>query len=446
MRWLWLAGCVLVLACRPSAPGLHVVVEGSLFPRTDFDRLVVTTYRAGGGEPLSEVRFEGSELIPLPASVNFLAGKTTPPGTTLEVEATAYLGDGQVARGKVSAVVGVAEPLSLRLARVFEQEPPPEEPLEPLEPLDPDVPDAGEPPASDGGQVVVDGGPGGPTLKANAEPCAAASECASGFCVDGVCCNGGCASACGACNLSGKVGQCAPLSAGSPGKTSCAPYVCDGAALACPSGCSSDAACVTGLFCRAGQCVETLSSVRDNFNAASRDAATWNTFTCCGTGASVSQSSQRLQISTTASASGYAGYKTVKRYEGRDAAVKVELVSAGNQGLAGQDVHFQLVRDASHTAGFTIAGGMISAGKKVAGTPSMVKTAAFNATSMRHLRLRESQGTLHWETSSDGQTFASFASQATPFAFDQVGIDLVAGVYQAESSGAQVSFDNLNMP
>ena len=53
--------------------------------------------------------------------------------------------------------------------------------------------------------------------------CTADSECPSSYCVDGVCCESACTVQCRACNLPGKVGQCAQFPSGTED-----PGVCDG--------------------------------------------------------------------------------------------------------------------------------------------------------------------------------------------------------------------------
>ncbi|MFI5298039.1 MAG: FG-GAP repeat protein [Polyangiales bacterium] len=45
--------------------------------------------------------------------------------------------------------------------------------------------------------------------------CSVASDCTSGFCVDGYCCNSACTGPCQACSVTGSLGICAPVPAGS---------------------------------------------------------------------------------------------------------------------------------------------------------------------------------------------------------------------------------------
>ncbi|MBI5482182.1 MAG: hypothetical protein HY906_25225, partial [Deltaproteobacteria bacterium] len=88
--------------------------------------------------------------------------------------------------------------------------------------------------------------------QATGSPCTAPNACVSGFCADGYCCNTACAGGCDACNAS--PGTCAVVTAGGAGSPSCAPYVCDGTAAACPTTCTSDANCTATSYCAGGTC------------------------------------------------------------------------------------------------------------------------------------------------------------------------------------------------
>jgi N-acetylneuraminic acid mutarotase len=119
----------------------------------------------------------------------------------------------------------------------------------------------------------------------NGQPCTGAGACASGFCVDGVCCNGACTGACRSCNQVGRVGTCAPATAGSDPEADCGQgtgvckSTCDGAfhctypstAVTCAEGqacdgsgackvangqpCTAPTSCASG-FCADGVCCD----------------------------------------------------------------------------------------------------------------------------------------------------------------------------------------------
>ncbi len=152
--------------------------------------------------------------------------------------------------------------------------------------------------------------------KANGSACAAGTECTSGFCADGVCCNSACTGQCESCSevvglctaVKGKPRGSRPACSGSTSDpicgnqcdgdtrtscrypststacgtgsycsgsnlvsakrcngsgscslsgrtTSCSPYTCDPATLACKMSCATTADCASGLFCQGGACL-----------------------------------------------------------------------------------------------------------------------------------------------------------------------------------------------
>jgi hypothetical protein len=98
----------------------------------------------------------------------------------------------------------------------------------------------------------------GSCRKLQGNTCAIGTDCLTGNCADGYCCDTSCAGSCEACNLSGKLGTCSPLTAGSTGK-SCGTYTCPGTASTCLSACTSDVQCAPTAYCNSsGACVTQL--------------------------------------------------------------------------------------------------------------------------------------------------------------------------------------------
>jgi hypothetical protein len=87
------------------------------------------------------------------------------------------------------------------------------------------------------------------------QACAAGSDCVSGACVDGVCCSTACNQACAVCNAT--PGMCTAAPKGSGGRGTCGVFACNGAALTCPTTCTSDADCSAGGYCNGTTCVAT---------------------------------------------------------------------------------------------------------------------------------------------------------------------------------------------
>jgi Cellulose binding domain len=146
------------------------------------------------------------------------------------------------------------------------------------------------------------------TQLSNGMPCTSAAMCTSGYCEQGVCCNTGCAAACVACNLTGKVGTCSPVAAGTAptpatqctdmgsttcgtdGKcngagacrsyavgTACGAASCTGSTLSSPRSCDGAGACrpATTSSCTPYQCATTACKTSCTTTAA--DCTTGNT-------------------------------------------------------------------------------------------------------------------------------------------------------------------------
>src|SRR3954469_22550081 len=77
-----------LVACEPVPAGVHVTVESQLAPGADFDRLTVIAALADDDTPVGVQTLEGPDLH-LPATFNFVSGKTVREGTKLNVRATA---------------------------------------------------------------------------------------------------------------------------------------------------------------------------------------------------------------------------------------------------------------------------------------------------------------------------------------------------------------------
>jgi len=191
----------------------------------------------------------------------------------------------------------------------------------------------------------------------NGTPCSANAECASNSCVDGVCCDSACTGSCEACNKVGSVGKCVPIvgdpltghpackgtstdvdcaqrcdgtdganckypgTTASCGKPSCgggietqvstcdgagtckaatktcAPYLCG--TTACLSGCTKNADCATGNYCKSGSCVKVEGLGKVCTAAAECESGFCADGVCCSAGSCGEGSSCADASSTT---------------------------------------------------------------------------------------------------------------------------------------------------
>jgi hypothetical protein len=96
----------------------------------------------------------------------------------------------------------------------------------------------------------------GACKKVNSTSCTADAECLSGNCVDSVCCNSACTTDCKSCNVTGSVGTCTNVTAGTDdGMCTGTTKSCDGAG-ACKT--DNGNTCANGTDCLSAFCVDGL--------------------------------------------------------------------------------------------------------------------------------------------------------------------------------------------
>jgi hypothetical protein len=94
---------------------------------------------------------------------------------------------------------------------------------------------------------------------------------------------------------------------------------------------------------------------------------------------------------------------------------------------------------------YVINNSTLYAKKKVSGTNTTVASATFNSTNHKYLRIKEISGTVYWETSTNGKTWTSFGSTATPFLITGVKIGMQAGTNATLGTTTNAIFDDFNI-
>ncbi|MGQ0505994.1 MAG: hypothetical protein ACT4TC_11830, partial [Myxococcaceae bacterium] len=181
-------------------------------------------------------------------------------------------------------------------------------------------------------------------------------------------------------------------------------------------------------------------STSDNFDDNSLGAF-WADFT--DPGVTALETNQRVEITSATGLGGnrYGIVGSAIEYDFRNATATVELVSAGNQGIASWAVQV-LLRRGPDFVGFNVGNGMIAAGQRLAGANSTLFQTAYVPASMRVLRLRSVNGQLFWETSADGTTWGPFHNATPSLLAAPVALQLAAGTYLAEATQTTALFDN----
>jgi hypothetical protein len=89
--------------------------------------------------------------------------------------------------------------------------------------------------------------------------------------------------------------------------------------------------------------------------------------------------------------------------------------------------------------------GMLAMGMVINGTYQAGTSTTYDAARHRWWRLREEDGTIHFETSADAQKWDTLLQSASPVSVDGVTVALAAQVAEPYGDVLRVEFDNLNL-
>lgn len=146
----------------------------------------------------------------------------------------------------------------------------------------------------------------------------------------------------------------------------------------------------------------------------------------------------------------YAGYQTGRAWSLAGSSVYVKLVTRPSaSGASEAYCSFQVTSATDGTsAGFTcnVVTGMLRLFSNVDYWDDTALELTYSATDHRWLRLRETAGTLYWDTAPDGATWTNRRTLATPAwiepADDQLALDMFA--YRDAGTADYAEYDNVN--
>lgn len=177
---------------------------------------------------------------------------------------------------------------------------------------------------------------------------------------------------------------------------------------------------------------ETLT---DNFSVISNTK--WG-----GYGANPSVSGGELRITPTGS---YPTLYSMANYDLTSSHVMVKLVQTPNTGNGSTSVSLNVQVSSGNTEEISWANGLLVLREQVSGSNSDISI-AYDATNHLWLRIRESSGTVYWETSPDSLNWTTRRSKVSGIGtLSSVSVNLFAGYWNTEPSPGTAIFDNLNI-
>ena len=186
-----------------------------------------------------------------------------------------------------------------------------------------------------------------------------------------------------------------------------------------------------------------LEILTDDFNDAEIDTDKWSDY---DSNATIAEAAGKLAITLADSTAGsnYAGLASVNAYDLSNSAQSLKILEVPNQSTNAQ-FYFQANVDANNNVEWLIENGTIYAKKKVGGVFSTVGSNTFDWLTYRFLRIREENGTVYWEYSTDGIVWDEFITADTPFDVTAVYPEIGGGTYQSEDTPGNIHFDDFNI-
>jgi hypothetical protein len=176
----------------------------------------------------------------------------------------------------------------------------------------------------------------------------------------------------------------------------------------------------------------SISTLTDNFNDNSIDAAKWNNTG----GGQIVEANQELELSSLTTTQDIR-ITSQNTYDLTGSGATVKIVDAGNQSLASWKFYF-VISDGSVFLYFTIQQSYIG--------DTLGNWAAYTAETYRYLRIRENSGTLYWDYSSDGNTWSNFSTYSPS---SDVNLSVTQVYFQitntAEASTTTAKIDDFNI-
>ncbi len=186
-------------------------------------------------------------------------------------------------------------------------------------------------------------------------------------------------------------------------------------------------------------------SIYDNFDNNVLNTSLWNLTGPDIPANQIKGVNQELEITTTTKTGQYFTLETIGTYDLTGSFIYTKLVDPGNQALTTRETVMYVNVDDNNKLNFVVSSNTLAAHKIVAGVNTVVTSIPYNAVNHAWLRIRESAGTIYWDTSANGRDWINLTSLATPIAITALKIGLQAGCYGTELVTSTSKFDSFNI-
>ncbi len=185
-------------------------------------------------------------------------------------------------------------------------------------------------------------------------------------------------------------------------------------------------------------------TLQDNFDGGF-NLTVWSKSDNSADATKVTTSNGRIRVDHTAT-SQYNAYSTAVPYNLTGSYFYTQIYDFGDQTITSHEVILSLYKDGTNAIWITASSGLLSAFKQVSGVQNQVG-ASINLDKSLHqwFRIRESGGTIFFDTSGNAVTWTNRWSLANPFAITAMYAQIQSGCWQNESNASYGIFDNFNI-
>ena len=188
-----------------------------------------------------------------------------------------------------------------------------------------------------------------------------------------------------------------------------------------------------------------ISTLTDNFNDNSIDAAKWSVYNAGGF--TTAETNQQWEL-TTALAIGSTNPYSITTYDLTGSQATIKVVDAGNTtGLASAlfSPLWLYVSDASYLRWYISGNGKIGVWTRISNANDFPWSATYVAATHKYLRIREASGTTYFDYSANGTDWTNAYSLANPFAITAIEVNVEMRTDSAEASTTTAKVDDFNI-
>ena len=188
----------------------------------------------------------------------------------------------------------------------------------------------------------------------------------------------------------------------------------------------------------------SISTLKDNFNDNSLSALWTDESTGGGV---VAETGGRLTFTPATDAENYPTVYSATTYDLTGAAFVLRLVSYLNAGTNREAVFLLFPSASNRLYWYISSSGNIQCRKTLSGVDSSEDySTTYVAATHAWLRIRELDGDILWDSSTNGITWTNRALLAAPFAITAVTVAVWCGVYTAIADPGTMIVDNVGIP